>query len=70
MIKYVRLFGESIMGLFGKLFCGGVDKNSLIKELAKMRVRNDPMARAMGSTRVWWILCQAWNSPDFLNGSV
>jgi len=36
------------MGLFGKLFGGGVDKNSLIKELAKSRVRNDPMASAMG----------------------
>jgi len=36
------------MGLFGNLFGGGVDKNALIKDLVRLRVRNDPMAAQMG----------------------
>jgi hypothetical protein len=36
------------MGLFGNLFGGGVDKNALIKDLVRLRVRNDPLAAQMG----------------------
>lgn len=37
------------MGLLGKLFNrGGVDKDSLIRDLVRLRVKNDPMAAAMG----------------------
>lgn len=36
------------MGIFGKLFGAGVDKNALIKDLVRLRIRNDPMAGAMG----------------------
>ena len=36
------------MGFISKLFNRGVDKNSLIKNLVQLRVRNDPMAAAMG----------------------
>lgn len=37
------------MGLLGKLFKrGGVDKNALIRNLVRLRVKNDPMAAAMG----------------------
>lgn len=36
------------MGLLSKLFNRGVDKSSLIRNLVRLRVRNDPMAAAMG----------------------
>jgi len=37
------------MGFLGKLFNrGGLDKSSLIRDLVRLRVRNDPMAAAMG----------------------
>ena len=36
------------MGLLSKPFNRGVDKSSLIKNLVRLRVRNDPMAAAMG----------------------
>ena len=36
------------MGFFSKLFGGGVDKNRLIRELAKLRVKSDPMALTKG----------------------
>jgi hypothetical protein len=37
------------MGLFGKFFNHGkVDKNSLIRKLLRLRVRNDPMATVAG----------------------
>ena len=36
------------MGLFSKLFGGDVDKDELIRELTKLRVKNDPMPSMMG----------------------
>ncbi len=37
------------MGILGKLFNRrGVDKNALIKNLVRLRVKNDPMAAEMG----------------------
>jgi hypothetical protein len=36
------------MGIISKLFNRGVDKSSLIRNLVRLRVRNDPMAAAMG----------------------
>jgi len=37
------------MGFLGKLFNrSGVDKNSLIRNLVRLRVSNDPLAAAMG----------------------
>jgi len=37
------------MSFISKIFNrSGVDKNSLIRDLVRLRVRNDPMAAAMG----------------------
>jgi len=36
------------MGFFSKLLGGGVDKNALIKDLVRLRVRNDPAITAVG----------------------
>jgi hypothetical protein len=36
------------MSLFGTLFGGGVNKNALIKDLVRLRIRHDPMAAQMG----------------------
>ena len=37
------------MGFFGRLFKrGGVDKNALIRNLIRLRIKNDAMAAAMG----------------------
>ena len=36
------------IGFFSKLFGGGVDKNRLIRELAKLRVKSDLMALTLG----------------------
>jgi hypothetical protein len=38
---------EELMGLFGKLFGRGVDKDTLTRQLVEIRVSNDPVALSM-----------------------